>query len=240
MPSDPTLLVHWNGTDGQTSYTTEDDGARTVTFVANAQLDTAQQKFGTASLLGDGIGDYCTVPASTDWTFGTGNFTIDFWVRFNATAATAIIIGQGTAWANFWGLFLSVNGTQLEIWVRDGNVSRLNFSVPWTPSIDTWYHVAIVRNGTTSGDWFWFVDGTALTKTLLAGGYDASFVDLGATLNILDGYQSNEPLNGWIDELRIVKGIAKWTSNFTPPTSEYGAAAPTGIMTAKTSYWGDL
>ena len=73
------LCSHFNGADGATDYT--DPVAGAATFGGTAQLDTAQKEFGTAALLLDGNSDYVTYPDSDDWSFGTGDFTIDFWIR---------------------------------------------------------------------------------------------------------------------------------------------------------------
>src|SRR3989338_1134677 len=82
------LVLHSNGTDGSTRFT---DSAtnKTTTAYGNAQIDTAQSKFCGASGLFDGTGDYLTLADSDDWSFGTGNWTIDCWSRFNK------LFGQG-------------------------------------------------------------------------------------------------------------------------------------------------
>src|SRR3990167_8969973 len=94
------LLLHGDGSDASTTIT--DEIGKTVTAVGNAQLDTAQKKFGTASILLDGTGDYATVPDSDDWNFGAGDFTIDFWVRFNGVAESEAFCGQDQDATNHW------------------------------------------------------------------------------------------------------------------------------------------
>lgn len=76
------LLLHCDGTDGSTTFSDNGVTGHTVTANGNAQIDTAQSKFGNASGLFDGTGDYLTIPDHADWNFGTGNFTIDAWIRF--------------------------------------------------------------------------------------------------------------------------------------------------------------
>lgn len=75
-------LLHFNGID--TSTTFRDESGKTWTGGGTAQLDTAQKKLGTASLLLDGNSDYISTPDHADFDVGSGDFTIDFWVRFNA------------------------------------------------------------------------------------------------------------------------------------------------------------
>ena len=85
--SNRVLLLHCDGTDGSTSFIDSSSSGHTVTAVGNAQIDTAQYKFGGASALFDGSGDYLTVPDSSDFNFGANPVTIDFWVKFNAITA---------------------------------------------------------------------------------------------------------------------------------------------------------
>src|SRR3990167_9675179 len=79
------LLLHCDGVDAATSFPDVSASAHTVTANGNAQVDTAQSKFGGASLIVDGTGDYLSVPDHADWDFGTGDFTVDFWFRRNGT-----------------------------------------------------------------------------------------------------------------------------------------------------------
>ena len=90
------LLLHCNGADTSTTFIDSSRSHKTVTPNGNSQIDTAQSKFGGASSLFDGTGDYLSVPDSEDWNFGTGSFTFDFWVRFNAApTAEAHLCIQG-------------------------------------------------------------------------------------------------------------------------------------------------
>ena len=65
-----------------------------MTAVNQAQIDTAQSKFGGASGLFDGTGDYLSSADSADWAFGSGDFTIDFWLRFATVTAQAAFLSQ--------------------------------------------------------------------------------------------------------------------------------------------------
>jgi hypothetical protein len=75
------LMLHMDGVDTCTHFLDSELTPKAVTAVGNAQIDTAQSKFGNASALFDGAGDYLSVPDSADWAFGTGAFTIDFWTQ---------------------------------------------------------------------------------------------------------------------------------------------------------------
>ena len=209
------LLLHCDGTDGSTTFLDSSFSPKTITAVGNAQLDTAQKKFGTASGLFDG-NDSLTAIASTDWNFGTDNFTIDFWIRFNAIGGGGgvspnnqyfIDIGSNKScikWYNGnWEVYTDlIGGQKVLTWAN-------------TPSINTWYHVAVVRNGNT---WYLFVDGISRNSNTSSNSFGSSSLVL--TIGNYGGGGSYG-LNGWLDELRISKGTARWTTTFTPPTEEY-------------------
>ena len=89
------LMLHMEGSDGSTTFT--DEIGKAVTANGNAQIDTAQKKFGAASGLFDGTGDYLTLANSNDWSFGSGDFTIDFWVNHATTPTSSVVINYYTA-----------------------------------------------------------------------------------------------------------------------------------------------
>jgi hypothetical protein len=215
------LMIHFDGVDGAIAYTTEDDGARVVTFVGTAQLDTAQKKFGTASLLLDGNSDYVTIPDSDDWSFGTGDFTIDLWVRF-ANVQNCGIIGQYADVNNLWTIRYDNDDTKLVVQFVVGGVVKGSLTASWTPSTDTWYHIAVVRSSTSA---FVFVNGSSLTLTT-ATAFDVNDVgNIASVLRIGSYTGANLFLNGWVDEPRISKGVARYTANFTPNTTAYSKGA---------------
>jgi len=77
------LLLHGNGADESTTFTDSETTPKSVTSAGSTQIDTAQYKFATGSILFDGTGDYLTTADHSDWNMADGKFTIDFWVRFN-------------------------------------------------------------------------------------------------------------------------------------------------------------
>ena len=89
IDSDTVLMLHGNGTDGSTTFTDSSlTTPHTPVAVGNAQIDTAQSKFGGASIYFDGSGDALTIPNDGDFTFGSDDLTVDFWVRFEALPAS--------------------------------------------------------------------------------------------------------------------------------------------------------
>jgi hypothetical protein len=211
------LLLHCDGTDGSTTFTDSCAGAtpHTMTANGNAQIDTAISKFGGAAGLFDGTGDYVSTPDSTDWTFGTGDFTVDCW--FNRAG------GDGT----FRCMVSNYDATNVSFYIglSSTNVVEINSSIGGVFETITgttaftatgWHHVAFVRTVNTLK---LFVDGTQ------EGGDNAcSGSTYDSTGALLIGAQDG-PISYWngsLDEIRISKGVARWTANFTPPTEAYG------------------
>jgi hypothetical protein len=215
------LMLHMEGADTSTTFTDTETTPKTVTANGNAQIDTAQSKFGGASGLFDGTGDYLTLADSADWYFGTGVFTIDFWFRFNVVSESAVYVDR-TDNTNY--MLLRIAGTWLNTFCNEAGVTMFSATVEGlTFSANTWYHIAVVRYGTGQNNMYIFVDGVSKTitwtNTLPA---DYSFPDHGEGLYIGNSGTGILEFNGWLDEFRVSKGIARWTANFAPPGSAYG------------------
>jgi hypothetical protein len=215
-------LLHMDGADASTTFT--DESGKEWTPRGNAQIDTAQYKFGGASLFLDGNGSYIDSPDSDDWQLDGGSdsneWTIDFWIRFNGDPGTNVrsLFSQFVNTSNLLAVFLYNN--TIYFYVVSGGSAIIYFTVPWDPADATWYHLAFVKQGTTG--YKIFVDGTQVGSTTA----DTSpLPNLAAVFMVgVHTYSDGTTYyhNGWIDELRISKGIARWTANFTPPTREYG------------------
>ncbi|MDP2939998.1 MAG: LamG-like jellyroll fold domain-containing protein [Candidatus Omnitrophota bacterium] len=160
---------------------------------------------------------YLSIPDSDNWNFGSGDFTIDFWVRFNTTPVDDMFIAHTNNFTSLAFYLQMASGGNLRFAYYSGGVTYYK-EFPWSPSANTWYHVALVRTG---NNLMAFVDGTQIGSTLTITGSIDDSTDL---LYIAAFNNSGSPiafLNGWLDELRISKGIARWTENFSPPTEEY-------------------
>ena len=221
------LMLHCNGDDASQTFIDSEITPKTVTAVGNAQLDTAYKQFGTASGLFDGTGDWLTVPDSTDWDFGNGNFTIDFWVRFNTVNAIGGLISQFVSTASYWGIYTYSNG---KIYFDFHNPTGAGAYTASTTSLsaDTWYHFEFSRITTSAK---FFIDGVSQTLTEANAFDDITFDNLASVLYVGNFPYGGAyvPFHGWIDEFRISKGIARHTSDFTPPTSEYSAVVETNM-----------
>jgi hypothetical protein len=213
------LLLHCD-----TPFLDASTNPKTVTPVGNAQIDTSESKFGGASLLLDGSGDYLSTPDSADWDFGSGDFTIDLWVRMNVLGDNELIC-QGAGY-NFdndaaWRVTeANWNQTLYFTWTTNGT-SPAQQARSWSQATNTWYHVAVVRSGTNL---YWFINGTQAGTTYNIGTttiYNSGQPLLIGCRDLITGPWSY--FNGWMDEIRVSKGIARWTSNFTPPAAPYTA-----------------
>jgi hypothetical protein len=214
------LLIHGDGTNASTVFT-DDNGqppfvartAKTVTAVGNAQIDTAQSKFGGASAQFDGSGDYLTIPASNDFNFGTGNFTIEMWFRRISGGAIDIIVGnRGTGFVSGNFAFYTYSSS-IEFDYRNDLIA--NNTLTTSISNNIWYHFAIVRNGTSLT---LYKDG-AVGQAKTIGStetFGSSSIDLSIGCNTVGTF----PLNGYIDELRI-SNTARYTTTFTPSTAPF-------------------
>lgn len=218
-------LLHFNGTDGATSFI--DESGKTWTAAGSAQIDTAQSKFGGASLLLDGTTDYISTPDSADFNFSNGNFTIDFWFRAAST------MDNFDTWFGIWNStpantnyikfdYGSGGAIRFVVVASSSVVAEYTASSAQTFTAGTWYHLAVVRNGTNI---LIFKDGTSLTLTTSTAISSSSLPDLtGAAVYGSDRANASRDINGHIDEARISKGIARWTANFTPPSIEYSGS----------------
>lgn len=221
-----TSLLHFDGTDASTTFT--DELGKIWTVNGNAQIDTAQKKFGTGAGLFDGTGDWIDTPDHDDFNVGSGNFSIDFWVRRNTIGTQQHVCGQVDSSATSANWSFSVKflvGNTLEFRVTSGTTIYSATSVG-TITDSNWHHIACVRDGNTTRI---FIDGTADGTANVTGvtvNNSTSKVAIGR-LGEFDG----QYLNGWVDEFRFSKGIARWTANFTPPTTEYSGPSATVIWT---------
>jgi hypothetical protein len=205
-----------DGTNGGTTFVDNSASAHPISTGGAVNTSTTQTKFGSASAEFDDSTSYLTVPDSVDWDFYNGDFTIDFWVYLNSlSSGSQFFIGQyESASINYQFYFDQTFGFVHAI--EDGGpqhaVMIQNNTTGW--SANTWHHVALTRSGNT---WRIFLDGTQVVTTNDSG----PIGDMTGPLWIGAFGNNTVFLDGYMDELRIIKGTAVWTSNFTPPISAY-------------------
>jgi hypothetical protein len=223
-PSDPYIdsvvsLLHFDGADGSTTFT--DVTGKAWNAAGNAQIDTAQSKFGGASMVLDGSGDWLRTAAHPDFDFGTGDFTIEAWIRPASFTADRVIVTRYTHWSDYVGFYLGTRAGSPNILIfRAGNSVPIVLNGNTALSVNTWVHVAVAR---VSGVTRMFVDGVTQTATHTGSVNitSASVVSVGAGPT-----KDDENFDGYIDELRITKGVGRYTANFTPPSAQFPDPAP--------------
>lgn len=204
-----TLLLHMDGTNASTTFTDSSSNALTVTANGNAQISTAQGKFGGASALFDGTGDSLTVASNAAFTLD-GNFTIEFWLYVNTMKQSGVISNGASSFSGTAFVIVLNHSTQtnkLSIWNAPSNNSAA-LCTTGTLTTGTWYHAAFVRSGTTLTSYLNGVAGTTATTS-------ATFTT--SATNFRVGRYWNGDFDGYIDEVRITKGVARYTSTFAPP-----------------------
>lgn len=203
--SSVSLLMHMDGTNGSTTFTDSSPNGLTVTANGNAQISTAQSKWGVASGYFDGSGDYLSCACNA---FGTNNFTIEAFVRMSSFANYRVIydtrVSDGDTSGFVWGVN---NSGQLYVYLN-------NFVlVTGTLSLNTWAHVALTR---ASGTWRIFIDGVVQSGTYSnTNNLTRTNTRIGMDWETLYG------MHGYIDDLRITTGVARYTSGFTPPAAPF-------------------
>ena len=210
------LLLHCNGADGSTTFTDSSGTPKAMTANDNAQIDTAKSKFGGASGLFDGTSDYLTTPSHADFDISGSDYTKEAWIYIpSTTSADAPIMARRPAGQpNGWMLFVQypqrklhyagyVNGAWTDPIMED----------PTIFPVDKWTHIAITRSGS---DARMFTDGTIVKTATITTIQDSSGSAFVIGTNASNGEGS---MNGWIDEVRFSKGVARWTANFNPDPS---------------------
>ena len=182
-----------------------------LTTVSNAQIARNIYKYGTGSIAFGAGTDSLTTIDKTSLQLGTGDFTIEGWFQFLTTGVAYNIISKGTATSGW-----SVNIT---------TANKLQFSYTTTALVGattltsyTWYYFSIVRSGSGVGNLKIYINGTVDATS--AGAVTDNFNQTNI-LYVGAGRTGANSLSGYIDELRITKGVARYTANFTSPQQEF-------------------
>ena len=211
---DVSLLLYGDGTNGSTAIVDSSTNNHAITVNGDAQISTAQSKFGGSSMKFDGTGDYLTLPSDSSLDISTGAYTVELWIYFESAPSTNIILGfAGTSTTGNAQLLYSSSNL---VWQTRGT-GTYQTAYSWTPSTSTWYHLAVSWNGTNNLRMF--IDGQLVATNTVSPAINQNGLNIGGAS---DGYGTH----GYIDDLRITKGVARYTSNFTPPTASFSTVAP--------------
>ena len=207
------LLLYGNGINGSTSITDNSPSPKTVTAVGNAQISTAQSKFDGASIAFDGTGDYLIVPANSDFVFSTNNFTIEGWVfPTQHDARNTIVSSYPGAGSGNW--IVTLESGKLSLYLFPNATFNFTWTTTTTFPLNEWSNFAITRESNT---WRLFYNGTienTSTQTTAMGNLNQ--VRIGSYLSAPLAF-----FNGYIADLRITKGVARYNAAFTPPTAPF-------------------
>ena len=203
------LLLDWAGNDGDTSTTDLSNSSHSLSFIGNSEIDTGITFIGENTLLLDGAGDRVQIPDNADWDFGTDDFTIEIGVYYDDNAELITFISH----------FDTPNGW----WIRRTAGAELHFGVgvteiyqeAWTGAINTFFNIAVSRQGT---DLRVFVDGVQLGATVTDS---TDFTGSAVTVYIGSLNGVAQLVTGNIGATRITKGVARYTTDFTPPAAFY-------------------
>jgi len=206
------LLLNFTNA-GITDATAKND----LETVGNAQISTSVSKFGGGSIAFDGNGDGLYRPNTDLFNFGTGNFTIEFWLYYSSKTGyqTIASLGYSPGASTGW-LIQTGNGDGKVIFYVQTSGTVIASDTGSTVNTGQWYHIAIVRN---SGTTTIYRDGTSVGSGSDSTNYSTTgvfYIGGGTNTGFNGGY-----FNGYIDDFRITKGYARYTGNFTPPTAPF-------------------
>ena len=182
--------------------------------VGNAQVSTSVKKYGTGSIAFDGTGDYLTTPTSPALNVGSSPiWTIEFWGYVGTSFGTFCPISMVQDGTTRWDIEVGATTTT----VLFNNTTATTFTNPSTLASNTWFHMAFVRDGTTVKMYINGVASVTTTTSNVSSVSTATLTYIGR--NNVGGYYFD--WNGYIDDFRITKGYARYTTTFTPPTEAF-------------------
>ncbi len=207
--------LHIKGTDA--SIIDKSQSSNNLTLFGNTTGSTTQAKFAeTKSMYFDGSGDYIKTSASTDYDLPS-DFTIEAWIYPTALSSHRLIVDTySTSQAGSYQLYWRETGNSLAFYSKGDGVLLQD---PSSSSIlvNTWNHVAVSRSGTSAK---LFVNGTVVDTA-------TNSRDFTHGIPVAIGYQqatSNNYFAGYMQDVRITKGLARYTADFTPPTQSLGTS----------------
>ena len=231
------LLMHFDEAANYATTITPTVGPGNFTAGNNARVDNGSAKFGTMSgRFQSSPNQYMGATSHADFDFGTGDFTVDFWCEFNGSGLAAgssnslFQLGDASA-SDYWSIQANA-GTLLLFRIKDtgDTVYNVSASHTWVTTAGTWTHVAVTRD---SGKVYLFINGTLLNAGGTTFAHDIKAAGTGNELRLATDSAGDWDTNfdGYIDEVRIRKGSASWTSSFTPETTAYGTTTTGADMT---------
>jgi len=222
--SQVTLLLSSNGSNNSTTFTDSSTYSRSASVTNGTNISTAQSKFGGASMYFDGSADNIWYTGGTHWD-QVGAHTIEFWVRLDDISDWRGLYAHGNN-ANNDAFKILYNSSNNTISVKSFPVGSYVHSTT-TTAVDTWYHVAWVKESASVGKLY--INGTMEGSTTSYADHTPSashYMVIGTNYDTNYGnWYYGDDMYGYIDDFRITKGVARYTSNFTPPTTAFATSA---------------
>jgi len=261
--SSDSLLLHMDGTNGSTTFVDSSPSPLTVTATGAAQNDTAPtytSSFnGTQPInvfAGTGVGKFSTatqtiaagltvpVVAGGPLDISTGDFTIEGWfMQFGAPPNIDTVFfeySNGLGYAGYsYGFQFEINTQNALISFKNGSSSLVTGGTPYATfyPYNCWHHIAVVRSGNTGMMFFnGFQQNSPPSVTWSGPIFDNTHVSLLTIGNSIDGPVTGLYFNGYLDEVRVTKGLARYTSNFTPLPGPFGGLVPVTIPSGGYAY----
>lgn len=211
------LLLHLNGSNGSTTFTDSSSNGLTVTRGGNVTISTAQAKFGGASAVFDGSGDYLTANNAALALANVSDWTFECWVRLSSLpAARWGVFFNGNTASNEHRLQVEITQTgAVNLYLQGGTGTGASITSNATLNINTWTHIAAVKSGTNIAI---YINGTSSAtgtySTAITGNnnFYLGYTRSGGTLYSLDGH---------LDDVRLTCGVARYSDSFSVPTEEY-------------------
>ena len=212
------LLCNFDGADAATTYTEESSNFAVASFESAAELDTSEKKFGTASALFAGTDDAITFPAISAYDLGSGDFTIELWIRFDISPAVDGWMSQFEETGNNRSWYFGYSGGDMKFAYSTTGADTIQLSRSTGFSADQWYHLAVSRNGSSLRI---FIDGVQQGATFSISDTIIASTDVLRIGTLNSGVDFGT--NGRIDEARMTVGVGRYTANFTPPTEAFSS-----------------
>jgi hypothetical protein len=242
IPSNLALLVHGNGTAGTGNFIDDSYNTKTLTGHGTAAHSSTTSKFkGTSIKLTNATNSNIYIPATTDLTFGSNDFTIETFINFTTLPATndwSTIVARwyitGTkSW--LFALYNDAGNYKLELATGDSSSQVVALSNTLTISTGTWYHIAVVKSGTSA---YFYLDGAPVGTGIAVANLVASTQIAIIGVTGINTSLSN-PLGAYLAELRIMNGIGIYGSAFTPSTTPFPNAVDSNYQFTSLVLHGD-
>lgn len=208
------LLLHMDGADGGSDFIDSSSQGHSVFANGGVAMSSAAKRFGATAGAFDGVSDYLEIPGQSDWLSQV--FTVEAWFRALDLSLGKHGMIEHSDGASYWRVFYNTDGVEFRL--NDG-VNSIQCGVAALVE-QTWHHVAVSRQDIGGGEY--------ITRVFIDGYLSDSQTDNAIIQNIsgslyigADFVGTNRWWDGHIDEVRITKGVARYTSNFVPPTAAF-------------------